>query len=391
MSISRRRFLGWLGAAGLGTTLGTTARAATAKHFTGHPGAGGVLFDSTRCIGCRKCEAACNLVNELPLPDQPFDDLKILDKTRRTDAKTYTVVNRYDSNSSGSGPLYRKIQCNHCLEPACASACFVRAFRKTETGAVTYDASVCVGCRYCMIACPFEIPTYEYDKALTPRVQKCTLCYPRISKGMLPGCVESCPTEALTYGNRSELLRVARQRISRFPQRYVDHVYGENEMGGTSWLYLSAVPFREIGLREDLGVTPAPQLTKGALSAVPIVVGLWPVLLTGIYAISKRKDRISDAEKQQAVELAVTQAKTEAEEKLAAALDQAKQQKEKEIEMRIKKALEEAAKAQAEEAAEPETGEAGEPEAGETGEPEAGETGEPEAGESDKPEDEEGS
>ena len=227
MSISRRRFLGWLGAAGFSTTLGSTARAATTKHFTGHPGANGVLFDSTRCIGCRKCEAACNLVNELPLPDQPFDDLKILEKIRRTDAKTYTVVNRYDSTSTGNGPLYRKIQCNHCLEPACASACFVRAFRKTDTGAVTYDASVCVGCRYCMIACPFEIPTYEYEKALTPRVQKCTLCYPRISKGLLPGCVEICPTEALTYGNRSDLLRVARERISRFPQRYVDHIYGE--------------------------------------------------------------------------------------------------------------------------------------------------------------------
>jgi Fe-S-cluster-containing dehydrogenase component len=285
------------------------------------------------------------------------------------------VVNRYDSTSAGSGPLYRKIQCNHCLEPACASACFVRAFQKTETGAVTYDASVCVGCRYCMIACPFEIPTYEYDKALTPRVQKCTLCYPRISKGLLPGCVEICPTEALTYGNRSELLRVARERISRFPRRYVDHIYGENEMGGTSWLYMSAVPFSEIGMREDLGITPAPQLTKGALSAVPIVVGLWPVLLTGIYAISKRKEKIADAEKQQAVEMAVTQAQTEAEEKLATALDQAKQQKEKEIEMRINKALEEAAKAQAEEAAESE----------------AGETGEPEAGKTDTPEDEEGS
>ena len=372
MSISRRRFLGWLGAAGVGTTLGSTVRAATTKHFTGYPDAIGVLFDSTRCIGCRKCEAACNRINEMPLPDRPFDDLKVLDETRRTDARTYTVVNRYDATSGGDGPIYRKIQCNHCLEPACASACFVRAFQKTQTGAVTYDASVCVGCRYCMIACPFEIPTYEYDKALTPKVQKCTLCYlPRVSKGLLPGCVESCPTEALTYGKRTELIRVARERIRRFPQRYEDHIYGEHEMGGTNWLYLSAVPFREMGLREDLGVTPAPQLTKGALSAVPIVAGLWPVLLTGIYAISKRKEKISDAEKQQAVEQALTKAQTEAEEKLAAALEQAKQQKEKEIELRIKKALEEAAEAAAE--------------------PEAGETGEPEAGETDKPEDEEGS
>lgn len=363
MSISRRRFLGWLGSAGFGTTLGSTARAATTRHFTGYPDAFGVLFDSTRCIGCRKCEEACNRVNQMPPPDRPFDDLRVLEKPRRTNARTYTIVNRYDSTSAGKGPLYRKMQCNHCLEPACASACFVRAFSKTETGAVVYDASVCVGCRYCMIACPFEIPTYEYDKVLTPRIQKCTFCYlPRITKGRPPGCVEICPTEALTFGKRSELIRVGRERIRRFPQRYEDHIYGEHEMGGTSWMYLSAVPFREIGLREDLGITPAPRLTKGALSSVPVVVGLWPVLLTGIYAISRRKEKISDEEKRRAVETAVAASRTEAEEKLAAALEQAKQQKEKEIEIRINKALEEAAKAQAEQAAEPEVEKTDKPE-----------------------------
>ena len=354
MSISRRKFLGWLGAAGLSTTIGTTARAANTKQFTGHPDSNGVLFDVTRCIGCRKCEAACNEVNDLPAPDRPFDDLTVMDTRRRTDAKSYTIVNRYDGTGDGGGPLYRKNQCNHCLEPACASACFVRAFTKTSTGAVTYDASVCVGCRYCMIACPFEIPTYEYDKALTPEVTKCTLCYPRISKGLLPGCVEICPTEALTYGKRSDLIGVARQRISRFPNRYIDHIYGEHEMGGTSWLYLSGVPFSQIGMREDLGVTPAPALTKGALAAVPIVVGLWPVLLTGIYAMSRRKDKIAEEEKNQAIAETEEKAQAEADEKLAQALENAKKEKEKEIEMRVKKALEEAAEAQKEAAAQAE-------------------------------------
>ncbi len=122
-------------------------------------------------------------------------------------------------------------------------------------------ASVCVGCRYCMIACPFEIPTYEYDNAFWPRVMKCTLCYPRIVKGQLPGCVESCPVEALTFGKRDQLLKIARERIRQYPDRYVDHIYGENEMGGTSWLHLSAVPFGDVGMREDLGTTPAPALT----------------------------------------------------------------------------------------------------------------------------------
>jgi len=360
MSISRRKFLGWLGAgaAGIGTSLATSAEAASNKHFPGYPHSSGVLFDSTRCIGCRKCEAACNKVNDLPSPDAPFDDLKIMDQTRRTDSEKYTIVNRYDRTSNAEGPVYRKVQCNHCLEPACASACFVSAFTKTNIGAVTYDASVCVGCRYCMIACPFEIPTYEYDKALTPRVRKCTLCHPRIVKGLLPGCVESCPTEALTYGKREGLLRSARERISRFPDRYVNHIYGENEMGGTSWLYLSAVPFNQIGMREDLGVVPAPSLTKGALSAVPIIVGLWPVLLTGVYAISKRKDKIADSEKEAAVAAVREQANADADAKIAETLAQAKIEKEKEIEIQVKKALEEAAKAQMEKDAEPDAEEA---------------------------------
>jgi formate dehydrogenase iron-sulfur subunit len=345
MSISRRKFLGWLGAAGLGTALSKTARAASNKRFDGYPQSSGVLFDSTRCIGCRKCEEGCNRVNELPEPDRAFSDLSVLDSERRTTAKAYTIVNRYDTSSGAESPLYRKVQCNHCLEPACASVCFVRAFTKTESGAVTYDASVCVGCRYCMIACPFEIPAYEYNNAFSPRIMKCTMCHPRIIKGLLPGCVEACPTEALTYGKREELLRIGRERIRRFPERYVDHIYGENEMGGTSWLYLSGVPFKDLAMREDLGVTPAPRLTSGALSGVPIVVGLWPVLLTGIYAINKRKEKIEQQEKEQAVAAALEKAEAEAKAKMTAAMESAEQQKAKAIEAAVGKALEEAAKA----------------------------------------------
>jgi len=195
-----------------------------------------------------------------------------------------------------------------------------------------------------MIACPFEIPTYEYDKALEPRVMKCTLCYPRIVKGLLPGCVQACPTEALTFGKRTDLLKIARERIAKFPDRYVDHIYGENEMGGTNWLYLSAVPFKEVGMREDLGITPAPKLTSGALLGVPIVVGLWPVLLTGIYAMSKRKEKIANQETTQTVAAAVEQANAEAKAKHAKEMEQVQKFKQKEIENAVKKALEEAAK-----------------------------------------------
>jgi ferredoxin len=232
--------------------------------------------------------------------------------------------------------------------------CFVRAFSKTKSGAVIYDETVCVGCRYCMIACPFEIPAYEYDNAFSPRVRKCTMCHPRIVKGLLPGCVEACPTEALTYGKREDLLRIGRERIRKFPERYVDHIYGENEMGGTSWLHLSAVPFQDIGMREDLGTTPAPKLTSGALSVVPMVVGLWPVLLGGVYAINKRREKIEKQEKEQAVSEALEKAQAAAKAEMAEAMKFAEKQKEKAIEKAVSEALEAATKAAAEDASQSE-------------------------------------
>ncbi len=346
----RRTFLGLLGTAGVSAALGGSAHAGGNKHFTGYPGSCGVLFDATRCIGCRRCEAGCNKVNGLPAPARPFDDLSVLDGKRRTDAQTYTIVNRYDNIPGAVGPVFRKNQCQHCLEPACASSCFVRAFTKTAQGAVTWDPSVCVGCRYCMIACPFEIPTFEYNEPLTPRIMKCTMCYPQITSGQLrvPGCVGACPVEALVYGTRDDLLNIARSRIKNYPGRYLNHIYGEQEMGGTNWLYISGVPFSAIGLREDLGVTPAPELTSGALAAVPLVAGLWPVLLTGIYAVSKRKDKVAQEEQAEAVAAAVAQVQTKAKATLDQALAKAEAEKKSAIEREVKKALEEAAKEQAE-------------------------------------------
>ena len=240
------------------------------KDFSGYPDSGGVLHDTTLCIGCRRCERACNEVNDLPPPEKPFDDMSVLEKKRRTDAKTYTIVNRYEVGGDGGSPVFRKFQCNHCLEPACMSSCFVSAYRKTPEGAVVYDASVCVGCRYCMVACPFDVPTYEYNEALEPRVMKCTLCYPRLLEGKLPGCVEACPQEALVFGKRKDLLTLAHARIRRHPGRYVDHVYGEHEMGGTNWLYITGAPFEKLGFRTDLGTTAAPKLTRGEKAALAV-------------------------------------------------------------------------------------------------------------------------
>ena len=352
--MKRRNFLGLMGAAGITATLPTKAQAGGNVHFEGYPGSKGVLFDATRCIGCRKCEVGCNEVNNLAKPEKPFTDLSVLDTTRRTENEAYTVVNKYEQKDGL--PVYRKIQCMHCLEPSCASACFVSAFSKQPSGAVTYDESVCVGCRYCMIACPLEIPTYTYNDPITPKVIKCDLCDANMKAGKIstPGCVNSCPKEALVYGERDELIKIARNRLEADPEKYIDHVYGENEVGGTSWLFISGVPFSEIGLREDLGTVSGPELNSGALSVVAMVPALWPLLLAGVYGITKRTDKINKKEKADAVAQAIAETQDKAKADMKTAMDRAAKDKEATVKREVTKAVEEAAKAAAEAAGETE-------------------------------------
>lgn len=318
----RRKFLTMLAAGGAGAAAcPAAAQAASTQDFSGHPDAYGVLHDSTLCIGCRKCEEGCAKVNDLPKPERPYDDLGVLEQKRRTDFTTYTVVNKYQVEGREK-PIFRKFQCNHCQEPACANACFVKAFKKNLDGPVTYDPSVCVGCRYCMIACPFYVPTYDYKNAWDPLVYKCTMCAPRIKEGKLPGCVEACPKGALIFGNRNELLRLAWDRIRSNPGMYYEHVYGEHEAGGTNWLYINAVSPQELGL-PAVGKTSAPELTSGALGSVAMVAGIWPVLLGGAYAVTKRKEKVAKEERDEAVQSALDKAREEAQVKLDAAVAKA--------------------------------------------------------------------
>ncbi len=332
-----------LAAAGASAAVGKKAQAASAD-FTGYPDSYGVLHDTTLCVGCRSCEEACNRVNNLPAPEKPFTDKTVFEKKRRVVTGVYTVVNQYKEAKDGKPPIFRKMQCNHCLEPACANACFVSAFKKTPEGPVVYDPSVCVGCRFCLLACPWALPGYEYDDPFAPVVIRCTMCYPRILEGKLPGCVEACPMEALTFGKRDDLIKIARERIRRHPERYQDHIYGEHENGGTSWMYISGEPFDDVGLRTDIGTTPPPKLTAGALGAVPIVVGLWPVLLTGIYGINKRKEKIAAKEKADAVAKAIAEKQAEADAALKAEKEKAKKAQAGAVEKAVKKALADAAK-----------------------------------------------
>lgn len=296
-ALSRRSLLKGAAAA-LGTAFGLgRSERALSQDFPGWRDRLGMLVDLTRCIGCRRCEAACNEVNRLPPPAQSFEDKSVFEEKRRTDARTYTVVNRYADPRRLGVPVYVKTQCMHCDEPACVSACLVGALRKTPAGPVIYNADVCIGCRYCMISCPFYIPAYEYSSAFDPKVQKCFMCYEtRIAQGQVPACATECPVEALTFGKRRDLLTLARDRIMTNPDRYIDHIYGEREAGGTGWLYISGVPFEQLGFPIDLGATPYPTFTREFLSFVPLVLVVWPALLGGIYLMAGSRNHEGQAE-----------------------------------------------------------------------------------------------
>jgi Fe-S-cluster-containing dehydrogenase component len=296
MSTNRREFLKQAGVSGAAAVVGAnTAQATPVNRVSGDWM--GLLTDLSLCIGCRKCEWACKDANDLPNdPIQAYEDTSVFERKRRMDADDFTVVNRYPPATPGGNPVDVKKQCMHCFEPACASACLVAAFTKLPEGPVVYDEDVCIGCRYCMIACPFFVPAYSYDDPYKPAVRKCTMCFDRVVAGSdVPACAKVCPEEAIVFGKRSDMLALARDKINRAPEKYVDHIYGESEAGGTCWLYVSPKPFGELDFRTNIGTTAYPDLTKGFLSAVPLVLTIWPAALMGVYAFTQRREELAQS------------------------------------------------------------------------------------------------
>jgi Fe-S-cluster-containing dehydrogenase component len=277
----RRDFLGASGA--VGATLATgrinASRPAEdeAKEFVG------VLVDTTRCIGCRACERACSIEHGNYVPDVENDGA--LENERQTSDSQWTVVNRYETEK---GEVFVKKQCLHCWQPACAAACLTNAMFKTREGPVIWRSGKCMGCRFCMVSCPFDIPKFEYDE-WNPRIHKCNMCAERLAAGKKPACVEACPTDALMFGMKRDLIEIARTRVYNHPTRYVRKIYGEHEVGGTGWLYLAAVPFEQLGFRTDLGTTPYPEFTRDFLYGVPVVLFGLPALLLGLNLLAERR------------------------------------------------------------------------------------------------------
>jgi Fe-S-cluster-containing dehydrogenase component len=291
----RRRALRVLAGTGAATAAAATPASASRAAGEVSPEAMGMLYDTTRCIGCKACVSACLRANDLEADRDPEG---LHQAPLDLNSRTKNIIKLYEDGQQIS---YMKMQCMHCIDPACASACMLGSLHKDETtGVVGYDPSYCVGCRYCQMACPFNVPKFEFEKAI-PKIVKCELCrhrvqdstltptedgFSRYPKGHGPACCEVCPREAVIYGKRSELLAEAKRRLDENPDAYVPKVYGETEAGGTQVLYLSHVDFEKLGL-PDYGEEGIPHVAysvqegiyKGFIAPVALYTAMGLVML----------------------------------------------------------------------------------------------------------------
>jgi formate dehydrogenase iron-sulfur subunit len=282
--LSRRDFLKTVGAGiAAATTAGLFASQAYPARASEKPAqqTWAMLIDLTRCTGCNSCALACKESNGLPAADGAPQAL---------DSETFTFVDARQVITPGGEIQTRfvKRQCMHCLNAACVSACPAAAMYSSGQGPVVYRPNRCLGCRYCQVACPFEVPRFEWDNGINPQISKCWLCYDRLQAGQKPACVEACPTGTLRFGQREDLLAQAHAQIASNPGRYVDHVFGEFEVGGTSMLYLSDVAFEQLGFPGHLPQTAPPEETEKIMSKLPFVIGGVVALMTGTAVYTHR-------------------------------------------------------------------------------------------------------
>lgn len=254
------------------------------------------LIDMTKCTGCRGCQVACKQWNQLGAEKTEFFTGEGYQNPPLMSEYTFTRIKFRDYEKNGQNEFaFYKEMCMHCNEPACASVCPVGAFKKTKEGPVTYDADRCIGCRFCMVACPFGVPKYEWSKAL-PLVRKCTGCYSRVKEGLKPACATTC-VSAITYGNRDEMIKEANKRIAARPEKYLKKLYGSEEAGGTSVIYLTALPFDELGFKQ-VTKRPLPSYTWQALRLVPGIFLTVGSSLSLLSWFNHRKERIAKEEEQ---------------------------------------------------------------------------------------------
>ena len=289
MKLTRRDFLKVFGASaamlGVGARIAPPALAPASRSapITSSDQIG-LLIDTTRCIGCKRCVVACQQAHNLPVNPNVM----------HLSPEALSFIDAKNISADPAKPVIKTVnrQCMHCQHPGCASACTVGALQKLPNGPVVYDSDKCIGCRYCMYACPFGVPTFEWSKQLS-LIAKCDSCANLVKEGQPTACSKACPVNAIQFGKRTELLTMAHQRIADSKGSYVNHVYGETEAGGTTRLYLAAVPFADLGFPQ-LPDLSAAETSEEIMHATPIIAGTMATVLTALYFITRRFGGTSD-------------------------------------------------------------------------------------------------
>lgn len=234
----------------------------------------GFLIDASRCIDCRACLVACSVENNVPM------------KSTRIWIKDTNVIGQFPDLQRHTVPYH----CMHCIDPSCVSACTVGALQQDKDGIVIYDADRCIGCRYCMYACPFEVPNFQWEQRLA-LIVKCDFCISRLEEGQSPACAATCPTRAIQFGRREEMLALAYERLEDESRHYINHVYGEHENGGTCTFYISPVPFEQLGLpTTELTESPA-HFNRLVTHGTPAVAAGVAIGMAGIYLAIQRQSK----------------------------------------------------------------------------------------------------
>jgi len=251
-----------------------------------------MIQDNSRCIGCRACMVACKEWNELGGEEEALDAIFFsgdgYQNPRELNPDNYTLIT-YTEKPENREWVFGRQLCMHCVVPACVSVCPTTALTKQDDGPVVFDAARCIGCRYCIQACPFQIPRYDYDMGIFPEVHKCTFCADRIAADLEPACAKVCPTDAITFGERDDMIAEAESRIANAPGFYEPHVYGKDEVGGTSVFHLSTVPFDQVGYKTDLPMEPLPDLTHKSMRLVPRLFVALLTFFTAMAWFTRRK------------------------------------------------------------------------------------------------------
>jgi formate dehydrogenase iron-sulfur subunit len=261
-----------------------------------------MLIDTTRCIGCRACQVACKSWHDLGGVPTTFSENWT--NPLFLNSRNYTrVIFREVVKGDQLSWHFVKRQCMHCLDPACESVCPVGALVKLKNGPVIYLDDKCIGCRYCMMACPFQVPKFQWESAV-PLVRKCDFCADRLEAGLNPTCATTCPTKTILYGERADLLREAHRRLGGQPDRYYPQVYGESIVGGTSVLYLTALPFTDLhlehqGFRTDLGNVPYGIYGREWMSKVPWIAMAVGGLAVGLHYLNQRRAEVKSQDEKE--------------------------------------------------------------------------------------------